>query len=89
MVAQEQSVPGELIAKWIRPHPWRRGAADARLVAPQISVWALIGYLHMVGGDVGRVAEDYQIPLEAVEAALAYYDQHAAEIRARLTANAL
>ena len=52
-------------------------------------MWALIGYLRMVDGDINRVAEDYRIPPEAVEAALAYYDRYRSEIDARLAANAV
>ncbi len=86
MALQERQ---DLVTKWIRPHPWRRGVEEARLVEPQISVWALIGYLQMVDGDIRRVAADYRIPAEAVEAALAYYEQHRPEIDARLAANAV
>lgn len=78
----------ELITRWIEPHPWKQGVEEARLRESKISVWALIGYLPMVGGDEARVAEDYLIPTEAVEAAVAYYRQHQAEIDARLASNA-
>jgi uncharacterized protein (DUF433 family) len=51
-------------------------------------VWALVGYWQMVDGDIGQVAADYEIPREAVEAALAYYETHREVIQARLDANA-
>ncbi len=85
MVLQEQAQ--QLIARWIEPHPWKGSAAEARLKESKISVWAIIGQLRAEGRDVQRVAEDYLIPVEAVEAALAYYQQHRAVIDDRLVAN--
>ena len=84
MAVQQQPDPLE---QWIEPHSWRRGVEEARLRDPKISVWALIGHLRMVDGDLGRVAEDYRIPREAVEAAVAYYERYRSEIDARLAAN--
>ena len=86
MAVQEHS---DLVTKWIRPHPRRRGVEEARLVEPQIAVWALIGHLRTVDWDITRTAAAYRIPTEAVEAALLYYRQHRAEIDARLATNAV
>jgi uncharacterized protein (DUF433 family) len=85
--AQRQEQARQLIACWIEPHPRKGGAAEARLKGSKISVWAVIGQLRAEGRDVPRVAEDYGIPEEAVEAALAYYAQHRAVIAERLVAN--
>ncbi|MGH2460398.1 MAG: hypothetical protein ACRDIY_16210 [Chloroflexota bacterium] len=63
------------------------GQADARLRLSGISVWALIGYLRVVDGNVERAAQDYAVPLEAVQAALAYYRRHRSLIDARLLLN--
>jgi uncharacterized protein (DUF433 family) len=78
----------ELIEKYIEPNPHRPGIAEARVVGYGVSVWALVGYLEAVHGDVARVANDYRLPREAVEAALAYYRRHKNLIDARLEANA-
>jgi uncharacterized protein (DUF433 family) len=79
----------ELIARYIDADARRgRGLSDARLREYGTPVWALIGYLRAVGGDIDRVASDYEIPREAVEAALAYYERHKALIDARLLLNA-
>ena len=86
MAVEEQS---DLVSKWIRPHPRRRGVEEARLVAPRIAVWALIGHLRTVDWDSARTAAAYRIPEEAVKAALHYYRQHQAAIDARLAANAV
>ncbi len=78
----------ELIARWIEPHPHRPGPSEVRVKVRGISVWALIGYMKAVDGKIARVAADYAIPPEAVEAAIAYYEDHAGAIDARLAENA-
>ena len=86
MVLQDQ--PQQLITRWIEPHPWKGGAAEARLKDSKISVWAIVGHLGGDDGDVRQAADDYDIPVEAVEAAVAYYREHRAVIDDRLAANA-
>jgi uncharacterized protein (DUF433 family) len=73
--------------EWIEPNPQRPGAADMRLKEYGVPVWALIGHLEVVNGDITLVARDYDIPGEAVDAALAYYNRHKAVIDARIAAN--
>ena len=86
MVLHEQAE--QLIGRWIEPHPWKDDPAEVRLREQKISVWALIGALRMHNGDLAQVAAGYHIPLEAMRAALAYYQQHQWAIDARLDANA-
>lgn len=81
-------VQDDLIERWIAANPHHPGSDEAWLPAYGISVWALVGYWQMVDGDIGQVAADYEIPREAVEAALAYYETHREVIQARLDANA-
>ena len=77
----------ELITRYIELNPQRPGIDRARLKDYGVSVWALIGYLKQAtGGDIARVAADYDVPIEAVEAALAYYQPHPAAIDARIAA---
>ncbi len=78
----------QLIERHIEMNPHKPWLAEARLKDYGIAVWALAGYLPTVGNDVARVAADYEIPHEAVEAALVYYRRHQALIDARLAANA-
>ncbi len=78
----------DLIQQYIEQNPHKTGAAEARLVESGISVWALIGYYEAVGRDAATVAHDYHIPIEAVQAALAYYEAHPVEIAVRLAENA-
>ena len=74
----------ERIAQYIELNPHKPGLANARLKEYGVAVWALIGYLHAAKGDIARVATDYRLPREAVEAALAYYRKHKAAIDTRL-----
>jgi uncharacterized protein (DUF433 family) len=77
-----------LIERYIEPDPYRPGPGEARLKEYGVPVWALVGHMNAVDGQIERVAEDYDLPEEAVHAALAYYRQYRAAIDARLRANA-
>lgn len=77
----------QLIERHIELNPHKPWLAEARLKGSGVAVWALVGHLPAVGGDVERLAADYAIRPEAVEAALAYYRQHQGLIDARLDAN--
>ena len=78
----------ELIARYVEPNPHKSSLAESRLIQSGVAVWALIAYWKGVGGDVACVAHDFDVPGEAVEAALAYYRRHKSLIDARLEANA-
>lgn len=77
----------QLIDQYIEPNPYRPGAANARLREYGVSIWALVGYYEAVRRDPDRVAHDYRLPREAVDAALAYYQKHKNAIDARLAEN--
>ena len=77
-----------LIEHYIETDPSRPGPGGARLKEYGVPVWALVGHMNAVHGEVAQVAEDYDLPREAVEAALAYYHRHQAAIDAKLLANA-
>lgn len=51
-------------------------------------VWVLIEFLEAADGDKARVARDYEISAEAIEAAFAFYRQHKAIIDVKLPLNA-
>jgi uncharacterized protein (DUF433 family) len=77
----------ELIARYIEPNPHKPTLAEAWLKESAIPVWALIGSLPGVDHDPGALAEAFGIPIEAVQAALAFYDRHRSLIDARLAEN--
>lgn len=77
-----------LIDRYIELDPDRPSPGEARLREEGVHVWALVGhYLIAVDQDLGAVARDYDLPEEAVAAALAYYQKHKHEIDARLAQN--
>jgi hypothetical protein len=77
-----------LIAEHIEENPHRPGRVHARMKEYGTEVWAFIDYLQAaVNGDLARAAEDYEIPLEVAEAALAYYHQNRQFIDARIIVN--
>jgi uncharacterized protein (DUF433 family) len=77
----------DLVARWIIENPNRPGADDVWLRDFGVPVWALIGHLRATGGSTAEVAVDYEVPVEAVNAALAYYELHRSLIDERLAAN--
>ena len=78
-----------LIDRYIAVGPYDRGPQAARLKDSGTPVWALIGSVEGAGGDVARVAADYEQPLEAARAAVAYYHRHRAPIDAKLLLSAV
>ncbi len=78
----------DLIKRYIAEDPYRPGPAEARLTSYGTRVWAIISYYQQaVNHDLDRVARDYGIPREAIEAALAYYREHQNVIDARILLN--
>ena len=82
----------------VGPDPHRPGRARGRLLAESVPVWAIIGYVGAIAGStepdaitdnvIAEVAEAYDVSVEAVQAALLYYDEHRCAIDALLEANA-
>jgi uncharacterized protein (DUF433 family) len=76
-----------LITQYIDTDPWGAGRDEARLRQYGTPVWALVAYMKVAQNDLKRVAEEYGLPLEAVEAAMGYYRQNRALIDARVLLN--
>jgi len=79
----------QLIGQYIERHPYRSSVADAWLPRYGYSVWILIDALEAEGGDLQHVADGYNIPVDAMQAALAYYFRHKEAIDTRMKANTL
>lgn len=84
---QTQSRNDALIAAYIEPNPHHAGADEARLKQFGVSVWAIIDKYQTAKGDIAQVARQYDVPVEAIEAAVAYYAKHRAVIDNRRAAN--
>lgn len=76
-----------LVEQHLEPDPHKIGPAEVRLRSTGAPVWAIIGHLPAVAGDVNQVAHDYEVPVEAVIAAIVYYQQHKDIIDWRLGQN--
>ncbi|MCC7371409.1 MAG: DUF433 domain-containing protein [Chloroflexi bacterium] len=63
-------------------YPYRR--ADAWLRESRVSIWVIIRALDTYQGDRDRVARDYDLSQEEVDAALAYYRRHRKYVDARI-----
>ena len=76
-----------LITHWIEPNPHKSGSAEAWIGEYGVSVWALIGYLELNDWDADVTANDYRLPKQAVQVAIAYYKRNRTVIDARITTN--
>ncbi len=74
----------QLIAEHIEMNPHKSGRANARLIESGVSVPTIVNYTQAVEGDVNRVAQDYDLPTDAVNAALTYYRRNRRLIDAKL-----
>ena len=77
----------DLIQQYLEPNPHKPGIDEVRLKEYGVPVWALIGHLPAVDGDRFQLAREYDVPLEAVEAAYHYYLHYRPIIDARIAAN--
>lgn len=77
----------ELIRQHIELNPHKPWRGEVRLKDAAIAVWAIIGSLPAVEGDLDRLAAAFAIPRIAVDAAMAYYRRNKSVIDARLEAN--
>ncbi len=77
----------ELIRQHIKVNPRKPWREEVLLKDSGIAVWAIIGSLPAVEGDLGQLAAEYAISRIEVEAALAYYRRSKCAIDTRLEAN--
>jgi uncharacterized protein (DUF433 family) len=82
-----ESAPHELIARWIQQRPRRVGPAEAWVLPYGVPVWILIGQLQLEEWNLERIASDHRLSLEAVRAAVAYYQRHQIAIDERIEQN--
>lgn len=92
------SVDTEELRRMVGPDPHRPGTAYGRLLAEQVPVRAIIGYIGAVAGTtnpeaiteevIADVADAYGIGIPAVRAALLYYAEHRCAVDTLLEASA-
>ena len=86
-MATDTTSEDKLISEWIEPNPYKPGPAEALVLPHHVSVWALIELWLLDGGGIRDVAQQYDLPVEAVGAAVRYYRRHKAEVEARIQRN--
>lgn len=86
--AENDVTEDELIQAFIELDPSLVGVEEARVAKDGVPVWALVAHAQATGGGSDQVSKDYDLPIQAVEAALAYYRRHRAAFDARIAANA-
>ncbi len=81
----DEEVAEALIARYIKQDRNRRGRPEAWIDGGQggPQVWVIINYLRG-GFGVADAAHDYDLPKDAVRAAVAYYERHRDLIDAKL-----
>jgi hypothetical protein len=84
-----QPAPGDLIEQYVSQHPHKVSVVDAWLPRFGYSVWILADALNAANGDTACVARDYELPEEAVEAVVLYYERHRKAIDAKILLNSL
>lgn len=91
-----------LIPRYITPDTHHPTEGSARMLPGDISIWALIAYMRALPPEqdlpgrldrliddavIKQAAADYDLPLDAVRAAVAYYYRHRQAIDARIEEN--
>lgn len=84
MVSEATRTQEELIARYIGRDPRKPGLDNSWLVDDGIPVWAIIGYWQGAAGNIEATARGFDISIDAVKAAVAFYERHQAVIDARL-----
>jgi hypothetical protein len=77
-----------LIDRFIRLDPHRPTPDEAIALPSGVKVWAVIGDLRTNDGDVRCTAQGYDLPEEAVRAAMVLHERHRTFIDNRLDRNA-
>ncbi len=78
-----------LLSTYIHFDPSEPGVDQARVAPADVPVWVIVAQLEGVNENVTQVAEDYELPREAVEAAIIFYRRNRAAIDARRAENRL
>ncbi|MGI8858100.1 MAG: hypothetical protein ACR2JW_20365 [Thermomicrobiales bacterium] len=79
----------ELLKHYIHFDPAEPGVDQARVTPADVPVWIIVAQFEGANGNAAQVAEDYELPPEAVEAAMIFYRRNRAAIDARRTENRL
>lgn len=86
LIEQTESLSAEeradLIARHIKPDPYRPGVARYIVRGHGTAIWAIVSLHDGGNNDIAYVADGYDLTEEQVRAALAFYADHAEEVDA-------
>lgn len=76
MLQYETLTEDELIARYMEENPHKPSRANYRLVESGTPIWVFIGRYEALNGDAEQIAKNYDISMEQVAAAIAYYKRY-------------
>lgn len=88
-IREQQPTSEERFSRYIEENPFRPGLANARFMESGMAIWAFAGALEAANNDVDRLARDYELSHEQVEAAIAFSQRYKEIIDDRRAANRL
>jgi hypothetical protein len=74
----------DLVERWIEPDSVKSGPEEARVKGYGVHIWALLNLLKTYRLDRYAAARAYDLPDEALDAVLAYYQLHQRALDARI-----
>ena len=72
----DTTIDDALVDAMIEQDPSKPGRHNARFKEYGTHVWAVLGVLQRTNGDVAATAREWQMPEDAVRAAIRYYERH-------------
>ena len=74
----------DLVERWIVPDTVRSGPEEARVKGYGVHVWVILDLLKKYQVGKQSAARAYDLPLEAIDAALLYYETYKRDFDAKL-----
>ena len=70
--------------QWLEPKPYKKSTRQLGIKGRNMTVWNVVADIVVSGMTPDEVADDYDLPLEAVQEALDYYSLNKAWIDAEV-----
>jgi uncharacterized protein (DUF433 family) len=74
IIEEEVPVSANTTYQWLEPKPYKRFTRQLGIRGRNMTVWNLVADVVVSGRTPQEVADDYRLPLEAVNEALEYYE---------------
>jgi uncharacterized protein (DUF433 family) len=73
IIEEEVTMSADTTYQWLEPKPYKRFTRQLGIRGRNMTVWNLVADVVVSGRTPQEVADDYRLPLEAVNEALDYY----------------